>query len=97
MTEINISRKTAVKMITDNGYKEIFGAKHIKKEDGALRDGSYKLGVRKGTSGAGLKYNPSEKNLIPVRDMNKGFRMIWIDGLKEITINKQVYKIESEG
>jgi len=57
-------------------------------------DKDYKLVVTKGTNGNGLKYNPSSKNLIPVYDMNKGFRMLDIDGLTELKIDKETYEIE---
>lgn len=89
---IKISRDKAVELIANS--KNIFGATHIKRTNKEIRVGSYKLGVSKGTNGNGLKYNPSSKNLIPVYDMNKGFRMLDIDGLTELKIDKETYKVE---
>jgi len=89
---MKISRKKAVDLIANT--KNIFGATHIKRTNKEIRVGSYKLGVTKGTNGNGLKYNPSSKNLIPVYDMNKGFRMLDIDGLTELKIDHETYQVE---
>tara|TARA_R110002051_G_scaffold56156_4_gene104246 strand:- start:1088 stop:1357 length:270 start_codon:yes stop_codon:yes gene_type:complete len=89
---MKISRNKAVDLIANT--KNIFGATHIKRTNKEIRVGSYKLGVTKGTNGNGLKYNPSSKNLIPVYDMNKGFRMLDIDGLIELKIDHETYQVE---
>lgn len=55
---------------------KIFTVEFIKK-DGTLRKMNARLGVKKGVKGVGMAYEPSEKNLLPVFDMQKGsFRMI---------------------
>jgi len=89
---MKISRNKAVDLIANT--KNIFGATHIKRTNKEIRVGSYKLGVTKGTNGNGLKYNPNKYNLIPVRDMNKGFRMIWEDGIKEVNTKKITYVVK---
>lgn len=91
---MKISRKQAIDLINTNGRKQTVGVTHIKKDDGSIRIGSYKVGVTKGTNGKGLNYNPKEKKLIPVYDMNEGFRMIWEDGIQQVRTNRQVYDVE---
>jgi hypothetical protein len=91
---MKISRDKAIDLIKTNGLKQTVGVTHIKKEDGSLRTGSYRLGVKKNLTGKGLKYNPADYGLIPVYDMNKNYRMIWEDGIQQVTINKQVYDVE---
>jgi len=90
---VEISQDKAVELIKTNGRKQTVGVVHTKK-DGILRTGSYRVGTTKGTNGNGLKYNPNKYNLIPVRDMNKGFRMIWEDGIKEVNTKKITYVVK---
>jgi len=60
----------------------IFSVEFIKK-DGSVRTMTARLHVKKGVKGTGMAYNPIEKGLLPVWDMNKnGFRMI---NLKTVT------------
>lgn len=55
---------------------KIFSVTFIKK-DGTIRKMNARLGVKKDIKGVGLKFNPSEKNLIVVFDMQKkAYRMI---------------------
>mgnify|MGYP003659351510 CR=1 FL=1 len=90
---VEISQDEAVEIIKDNGRKQTVGVVHTKK-DGILRTGSYRVGTTKGTNGKGLNYNPNKYNLIPVRDMHKGFRMIWEDGIKEVNTKKITYVVK---
>ena len=60
----------------------IFSVEFIKK-DGTVRTMVARLHVKKGVKGTGMAYNPIEKGLIHVWDMQKnGFRMI---NLKTVT------------
>ena len=60
----------------------IFSVEFIKK-DGSVRTMTARLHVKKGVKGTGMAYNPIEKGLLPVWDMQKkGFRMI---NLKTVT------------
>ena len=66
------------------GLNKIFGAKFIKK-DGTERKGTFRLRVRKGLTGAGMRYNPIERNLLSVWDLRKnGYRMIDCENVQEI-------------
>ena len=91
---MKISKAKAIDLIKTNGRKQTVGVTHIKKDDGSIRTGSYKVGVTKGINGKGLKYNPEDYNLIPVYDMNEGFRMIWEDGIQEVRTQKITYEVE---
>ena len=91
---MKISKAKAIDLIKTNGLKQTVGVTHIKKEDGSLRTGSYRLGVKKNLTGKGLKYNPKDYDLIHVYDMNKSYRMIWEDGIKEVTIQGTTHEVE---
>jgi len=64
----------------------IFSVKFTKK-DGSERTMVARLNVKKGVNGKGMAYNPIEKGLLPVYDMQKkGFRMINLNTVTELTI-----------
>ena len=55
---------------------KFFSVSFIKK-DGTTRKMTARLGVKKDIKGVGLKFNPSERNLIVVFDIHKkAYRMI---------------------
>lgn len=61
-------------ILATNG--RFFSVSFIKK-DGTTRKMTARLGVKKDIKGVGLKFNPSEKNLIVVFDIHKkAYRMI---------------------
>lgn len=61
-------------ILATNG--KFFSVSFIKK-DGTTRKMTARLGVKKNLKGVGLKFNPSEKNLIVVFDVHKkAYRMI---------------------
>jgi len=64
----------------------IFSVTFIKK-DGSVRTMVARLHVKKGLNGKGMAYNPVEKGLLPVWDMQKnGFRMINLKTVTELKI-----------
>ena len=64
----------------------IFSVTFIKK-DGSERTMVARLHVKKGVNGKGMGYNPVEKGLLPVWDMQKnGFRMINLKTVTELKI-----------
>lgn len=68
---------------------KIFTATFVKK-DGSVRVMNCRRGVTKGVKGVGMSYDPYEKNLLPVYDMQKGaFRMININTITELKGNGQ--------
>lgn len=68
---------------------KIFSATFIKK-DGTLRKMTARLGVKKGVTGEGLKFNPRERSLVVVYEMSKrSFRMINLNTIQSITFKNQ--------
>ena len=64
----------------------------FKKDNGELRTGIFRTGVKKGTTGKGLNFNPIERGLLPVYDTRAGFRFIRVKNLISLTANKITYK-----
>ena len=68
---------------------KIFTVTFIKK-DNSIRIMNARRGVKKGVKGVGLAYNPTEKDLITVFDMQKeAFRMINAKTILEIKADKK--------
>lgn len=66
---------------------KVFTVEFIKK-NGELRKMNARLGVKKGITGNGMKYKPTDKGLLPVYDMQKqGFRMINFETIVSYTIH----------
>lgn len=60
------------------------------KKDGSLRKMNCRLNVKKGVKGTGMSYNPIEKGLLPVWDLEKkNFRMINIKTITSLKIRKE--------
>lgn len=69
----------------------IFNVRFYKK-DGSRRSINARFGVRKGVTGAGLKYDPASRNNIIVYSMvDNGFRTINLDSIYRIKFNGQEY------
>ena len=84
--------EAAGKIRASNG--KIFTATIIKRTNGERRELNCRLGVKKYVTGEGLKFEPSNKNLIVVFDMQKnGYRMINIDGLEALKIDGEEFTI----
>jgi hypothetical protein len=61
------------------------------KKDGSLRNMTARLGVKKNIKGIGLKFNPSERDLMVVWAMDKeNYRMINLKTITSIKFKKQV-------
>ena len=80
-----IDREEAIKIIKDSRGK-IFGVSFIKRSTGELRHMTARLGVKKGVTGEGLKYDPESRQLMTVYDMQKrGHRMVNTETLSRLT------------
>jgi len=86
-----ITKEEAKEMIFKTEGK-IFGVSFIKK-DGTFRAMNCRRGVKKGVKGVGMGYDPAKFNLIPVYDMNNGFRMINASTIQDITIKGDKYEV----
>jgi hypothetical protein len=90
---MNTINKIYAYNLISNSEGKIFTCEYVKK-DSTLRTINCRLQVKKGVTGKGLKYNPIERGLIPVYDMqNKGFRMLNLLTLKSLSINNSFYKV----
>lgn len=95
-----ISKEQAVELIKKtNG--QIFSAEFIKKSTGRYKKLHCRLGVKKGVSGEGMKFDPFSKGLIPVYDLDqaghdesdKHFRMINLNTLLGLVIGKKTFVV----
>ena len=87
-----INRRKAIKALYNSAGK-IFYAEFIKK-DGGLRRMTARLGVRKGVTGKGMRYDPAAYGLLPVYDMDKAqWRMINLNTLKRLHLNHQKFAV----
>lgn len=78
------------------GKNKIFTATFVKK-DGTTRVMNCQLGVKKHLKGGEQKFNPIEKNLLTVFDMQKKeYRMINISTLITLKANGEVIEFENE-
>ena len=70
---------------------KIFTACYIKK-DGSERVMNCRVGVTKGVTGKGMKYNPEDYELLVAFDLKKNkFRMIRLNTLKWVKAEGKVY------
>lgn len=91
---MKISQVTAIEMIRGSKGK-VFGVTFIKRTTGEARTMQARLGVKKGVTGEGLKFNPKDYALIPVYEMPKQqFRMINLEGLTDLTMEGEKYEVE---
>ena len=73
---------------------KIFRVTFIKRTTGEKRVMVCRRKVTKGVTGEGQPYNPTEKGLITVFDMQKNaFRNISVEGIEEIKIKETVYRL----
>ena len=72
---------------------KIFSATFIKK-DGTVRHIVARIGVTKGVTGKGLSFDPLQKLLLPVFDMQKNeYRMINMNTLSEIKLGGEKLEV----
>lgn len=75
------------------GNAQVFGCT-FKKKDGSIRTGSFRLGVKKGITGAGKAYDPDEYGHLTVWDMNRGgYRTIVVENIISIHIDGKEIKL----
>ena len=89
-----ISKSTAERLIRNSGGR-IGYARFKKKTTGDIRNMRFRIQVSKGVSGKGLKYNPADKEVIPVYDMQgRDFRMINAPGLEYLAVDGEKYDVK---
>ena len=88
--------KTKAKELIKDSKGLIFAATFTKK-DGSHRLMNARTGKKYTPTGKKAPYKPSDYNLIPLYDMRKkAFRMLNLNTLLTLSINKEKYLIEQE-
>ena len=73
------------------GTKGRFFSVSFVKKDGSIRNMTARLGVSKGIKGGGLKFNPSDRDLMVVWAMDKeNYRMINLKTIRAIKFKNKV-------
>lgn len=82
-----------IKMVGNNG--RFFSVTFIKRTDNTTRHMVCRLGVKKGITGTGMKFDPVEKGLLPVFDVQKrAYRSIPLENILQIEGSGHTYKKE---
>ena len=94
---MKISRAKATSLIRESQGKTISAT--FTKKNGEERKLNGRTGVYKSPhaplTGEGLKYTPSDYGLVSIFDMQKkAYRMININTLQSVTIDKATYSVE---
>lgn len=99
---MQITRQQAKTMIDDLSNGTIYSVTFVKK-DGSIRLMNSIKGTKKGVKGVGLKFDPEEKGLIPVYDIqlakkdpanpDRAWRSVNVNTLKEVCINKERFAV----
>lgn len=89
---LTISRQQAMDKIIYCGNK-IFSVDFIKK-DGSRRTLTGRRHCSKKISGKGLKFNPLDRNMIPVFDLaKKGFRMVSLSTVTGLRMDGEEFEV----
>ena len=87
-----IKRRDILNLLKENS-NEIFSVVFLKK-NGEIRPMTCRFGVKKHLKGGKLSFNPLEKNLLVVFDMQKeGYRMINLETLMTINMKGVEYNV----
>jgi len=79
-------------LLKETSNKKIFSVTFVKK-DGSIRKMNAMRGVRKGVKGVGHSFDPSEKNLLTVYDMQiRDFRFVNLNDVLSFRANKKTFQ-----
>lgn len=93
MKTINLASKLEAYALMKGSKGKVFTV-IFKKKDGSIRKMNCRLGVQKNLTGKGLAYNPLDKLLLCVYDMqSKGYRMVNLNTVISLRIDKQNYTV----
>ena len=91
-----ISRKDILHLLEQN-KGNVFSVVFLKK-DGSIRHMTCRFGVKKHLKGGELKFNPIERSLLVVFDMQKDqHRFINLETLSQIRHGGEVYEVAQHG
>lgn len=81
-----------LKSLTAGG--KIFSCKFVKRTDGSIRNMIARTGVSKGITGEGRAWDPTERGLLPVYDMQaRGYRMIPAESVMEVRAKGKTFRL----
>lgn len=90
---MNTMSREEVREAIMNLNGKLFSVNFIKK-DGSERKMLCRTGVKKGLKGEGLAFDPIQKNLVSVWDMQaSGYRFIPVDRILSIKLQGEEYEI----
>ena len=99
---MQITRQQAKSMIDNLENGTIYSVTFVKR-DGSLRLMNSIKGTKRGVKGTGLRFDPEEKGLIPVYDIqlakkdptnpNKAWRSVNVNTLREVCVNKERFEV----
>ena len=90
---MDITLSAAWNLIEDTRSQgTIFNVSFIKRTTGEERTMRARLGVKRGVTGVGMAYKPSEKNLIACYDVQKAQEMKSL-GLDDVAAAKKSYRM----
>jgi len=88
-----LTRAEAVQRIYSSGNL-VFGCSFVKRSDGSLRSGAFRLGVKSHLRGGERAYDAHAHGLITVFSMNdNGYRSFGIEGIVSVTFNGETFII----
>tara|TARA_R100000008_G_scaffold78096_1_gene58907 strand:+ start:514 stop:861 length:348 start_codon:yes stop_codon:yes gene_type:complete len=88
-----INDKTAFEILEGTRAQgTIFNVTFIKRTTGEVRNMRARLGVKRGVTGVGMAYKPSEKNLLACYDVEKAKEMK-AQGMDDVTASKKSYRM----
>ena len=94
--EIEITQAEAQQKIKDYKGSQFFTVEFVKRTTGDTRVMNCRKGVRKGTKGGSLSFNPIDKGLVGVFDIPKGqHRFISLDEIKRVSIGGSRYIVKA--
>ena len=80
-------------LLKETSNKKIFSVTFVKRTTKEVRKMNAMRGVRKGVKGAGHSFNPSEKGLLCVYDMQiKDFRFVNLNDVISFKANRKTFQ-----
>lgn len=96
MVETEISQAEAQQIVKDYKGRQFFTVVFVKRTNGKERTMNCRKGVRKGTRGGALRFDPIAKDLVSVFDIPKGqHRFISLDEIKRVSIRGKRYIVRA--
>ena len=91
MTSV-VSKREAAEIIKNYKGGTFFTVTFVKRTDGTVRTMNCRKGVTRGINGHGRSFDPEQRNLVSVYDVQKqGHRYISLEDIREVKIRKQVF------